>query len=166
LICTALLRKTIPQKYKGIKMEIAADILKKKGRDMICLSPDRTITQALNVMVESKIGAILIKEKNTIIGIWTERDLMRNVITKGFDPNKDTLREYMSTNLHSASHTDSLYKLLDKFLDLKLRHLLIEKNGEYIGMISRGDVIKALLIEKIWEFKQMNNYWSWENYEK
>ncbi|UCF92900.1 MAG: CBS domain-containing protein [Desulfobacterales bacterium] len=151
-------------------MKTAGDILKKKGRNMIWVGADTTIHQALNVMVENKIGAVLVKEDDAIIGIWTERDLMRNVISRGFDPLTAKIKDYMVTGLHSVSHTDSIFILLDKFLELRLRHLLVEKNREYIGMLSRGDVIKAILIEKILEFKELRTVmmsespdrWRWD----
>jgi signal-transduction protein with cAMP-binding, CBS, and nucleotidyltransferase domain len=71
----------------------------------------------------------------------------------------------MSTGLKSATHTDTVYMLKDKFLGLRLRHLLIEKEGKYIGLLSTGDIIKASLREKDLELKDLNAIVSWEYYE-
>jgi CBS domain-containing protein len=146
-------------------MKTAEDILQEKGNQIISVSPDSTIYDALRIMIENQIGAILIKQEDKIIGIWTERDLMRNTVTAGFNPKTAIISEYMSTGLKTAPYNDTVYALQDKFLGLKLRHLLIEKNGEYIGLLSVGDVIKASLIEKDQELKALNSMVSWEYYE-
>ena len=146
-------------------MKTAEDILREKGNQIISVSPDSTIYDALRIMIENQIGAILIKQEDKIIGIWTERDLMRNTVTAGFDPKSAIISEYMSTGLKTASYSDTVYALKDKFLGLRLRHLLIEKNGEYIGVLSVGDIIKASLMEKDQELKALNSMVSWEYYE-
>ena len=146
-------------------MKTAEDILREKGNQIISVSPDSTIYDALRIMIENQIGAILIKQEDEIIGIWTERDLMRNTVTVGFDPKSAIISEYMSTGLKTASYSDTVYALKDKFLGLRLRHLLIEKNGEYIGVLSVGDIIKASLMEKDQELKALNSMVSWEYYE-
>lgn len=146
-------------------MRTAEEMLKEKGDHMIYVSPETTISDALRLMIEKQIGAILVKEKDQIVGIWTERDLMRNTITAGFDVSSAKVADYMTTGLKAAPHSDTVYKLLDKFLGLRLRHLLIEKEGEYVGLLSIGDVIKASLIEKDQELKKLNAMISWEYYE-
>ena len=146
-------------------MKTAEETLKEKGEQLISVTPETTINEALRVMIENQIGAILIKEGDKIVGIWTERDLIRNTTTAGFDPKIIPIRDYMTTGLKSAPHTDSVYMLKDKFLGLRLRHLLIEKEGDYIGLLSVGDVIKASLIEKDLELKKLNAIMSWEYYE-
>lgn len=146
-------------------MKNAEDILKEKGRDLICVNDDSTIDKALEVMLEHKIGSILVKVNGRIEGIWTERDLMRNSMMDGFDVKTAKIKDYMVTGLHSAPADSSVLMLMDKFLGLRLRHLLIEKNGEYIGMLSTGDVIKATLNEKNRELKELNAILSWEYYE-
>ena len=146
-------------------MKSAEDILKNKNQEMICISEDKTILEALEIMLKKQIGAILVKKEDDIIGIWTERDLMKNTKTEGFDPKTARIGDYMTTDLFSAPHTDSVYSLLDKFLGKRMRHLLIEKEGKYIGLLSTGDVIKANLLEKTTELKELNKMVSWEYYE-
>ncbi len=88
-------------------MKTAEEILQEKARDIISVTPDTTIEEALQLMSYHKIGAILIKEGEHIVGIWTERDLMRNVLSPGFDIRQARIGDYMTTNLLSAPHTDS-----------------------------------------------------------
>ena len=71
----------------------------------------------------------------------------------------------MTKSLIFAPHTDTVYNLMDKFLGLRVRHLLIEKDGETIGMVSSGDVMKASIQEKDAELKQLNSMVGWDYYE-
>jgi len=146
-------------------MKTAEEVLREKARDIISVSPDTSIYDALQKMVHYKIGAILIKDDNEIIGIWTERDLMHDSLREDFNIRQARIGDYMTTGLLSAPNTDSCYELMDKFLGMRLRHLLIEKNGEYIGMLSSGDVMKETLLEKTREYESLNFEVSWDYYE-
>ncbi|GAB4378562.1 MAG: CBS domain-containing protein [Calditrichia bacterium] len=146
-------------------MKTAGDILQAKGQELICVDPESTIYQAALRMNEKKIGAILIKKDEEIVGIWTERDLLKNITEEGFDPKKARIKDYMTTDLRYAEYHDHVYRLLDKFLGMRLRHLLIRKDGKYVGILSTGDVIKASLNEKNKELKELNAMLSWEYYE-
>jgi len=149
----------------GCKMITAEEMVKQKGQEIITVPPDTTIYHALQVMLAHRIGAVLVKEGDEFVGIWTERDLMANTVTPGFDPNTARIRDYMVTGLQSAPHDESAYRLFDKFLGIRLRHLLIEKDGRFIGLLSTGDVIKTCLVEKADELKQLNSIVGWEYYE-
>ncbi|MBU2492901.1 MAG: CBS domain-containing protein [Bacteroidetes bacterium] len=146
-------------------MKTAEDMLNEKGTDIISVSKDATVFDALKVMNENKIGAILIKEGEEYVGIWTERDLMKNTIKEGFDPKSAKISDQMNTGLKYCEHNNTLYQLQDKFLGMRLRHLLIQKEGKFIGLISAGDVMKTILNEKEKELKDLNALTSWEYYE-
>ncbi len=146
-------------------MKTAEDILKDNRRDIVSISWDRTVYQACHKMVENKIGAILVTKDEEYVGIWSERDMLRNIISEGFDPQKEKVGDYMSSPLRTASHRTRIYKLEEMFLGLFLRHLLIEKDGKYIGLISIGDVLRAGLLEKDRQFREINDFVSWDYYE-
>ena len=146
-------------------MNTAEDILKDKNREMLWVSSDQTIQEVIELMVKNRIGAILVKKGGDIVGIWTERDLLRNLVSPGFDPRRAPIGEYMSSPLHSAPHDASLESLEEMFLGLFIRHLLIEKEGSYIGLLSIGDVLRANLLEKDRKIKELNSLASWQYYE-
>jgi CBS domain-containing protein len=146
-------------------MKIAEDIVKDKKSEIISISPDETVQQACTIMLNHKVGAIVVKENDDYIGIWTERDLLRNITTDGFNPSTSRVGDYMTAPLHNVSYDASLYQIGDMFLGLFVRHLLVEKEGECIGIISTGDVLRANLIEKDQKFKELNSFVSWEYYE-
>ncbi len=146
-------------------MKTAEDIVQDKNKDMICISHTETIHKVLQLMVANKIGAILVKKNDKIVGIWTERDLMCESITPGFDPKTARIGDHMTTQLKTALYNTPISKLEEMFLGLFLRHILVEKEGEYIGILSIGDVVRASLLEKDRQIKELNALASWEYYE-
>jgi signal-transduction protein with cAMP-binding, CBS, and nucleotidyltransferase domain len=146
-------------------MKTASDMIQEKGGDILCVPEGTTVLEALRQMNVHKVGAIMVTRDDTPVGIWTERDLMRNTLDEAFDPNAARIEDYMTRDLIFAPHTDTVYNLMDKFLGLRVRHLLIEKDGNTIGMVSSGDVMKASIQEKDTELKQLNSMVGWDYYE-
>ena len=146
-------------------MRTAQDIINDKKIKLVCVAPDMTVGAALRMMVKNKIGAILIEENDVCVGIWTERDLMRNILEPGFDIETARVGDYMSSPLHSAPHDAPLIKLEEMFIGLFVRHLLVEKDGKYIGLLSIGDVLRASLLAKDKQIRELNSIASWEYYE-
>jgi len=150
---------------RGGHMKTAEDIVKDKRYEIVSVSTDQTVEQACQLMVDTKIGAILVKKNDKYVGIWTERDLLRNITTPGFDPHMARIGDYMTTELHSVSHDTTLHKIEEMFLGLFVRHLPVDKDGETIGMISIGDVLRANLLQKEQQFKDLNEFVNWDFYE-
>ena len=146
-------------------MKTAEDIIKDKKREMVCISPDQTIREAIQLMTTNKIGAILVKREDKIVGIWTERDLLYNSNQPGFDPDSHLIGDYMTTSLHTARHDTSILKIKEMFLGLFIRHVIVEEDGDFSGLLSIGDVIRASLLEQDRQIKELNKIASWEYYE-
>jgi CBS domain-containing protein len=146
-------------------MKTAEEMVKEQKHEVISVSPGTTIREALVTMTSKNIGAILIKEEGNIVGIWTERDLMRNVLNSGFNLDTAIIKDYMTKNLHWAEHSATIPELQDKFLGLRIRHLLVKNNDGFIGMVSSGDVTRHSLKETTDELKSLNKIVSWEYYE-
>lgn len=146
-------------------MKTAEDIVKDKKREIVSIAWNQTVDQACRKMIEHKIGAILVKKGEELVGVWSERDLLRNITKEGFDPKTARIGDYMTTQLHTAPHSTRIHKLEEMFLGLFVRHLIVEKEGQYIGFISIGDVLRAGLLQKDRQFKQINEYVSWDYYE-
>lgn len=146
-------------------MKTAEDIIKEKKQKMIFVDKETTIHDTVQIMLKNKIGAMLIKENDEIIGIWTERDLLKDVVKENFDLKTAKIGDHMTTDLKSAKHDSMIYHLKDQFLGLRIRHLLIEKDGKYIGILSAGDATRASLNRMATEIKELNSIASWEYYE-
>ncbi len=146
-------------------MFTAEDIINQKNHDIISTSPDSTVADALKIMLDKKIGAIAVKENDKYVGIWTERDLMKNVVTEGFFSKTSKVKDYMTTDLKMANHNESVFALQDKFLGKRIRHLFIKKDDDVIGILSTGDVIKCILNNKNKELKELNAIVNFDYYE-
>ena len=147
-------------------MKTAEDILNdKKHEQIITIAADQTIAAAVDRMNRHNIGAILIERGDKIIGIWTERDLLRAMGRPGFDPRTATVSEHMKTHLHSAQHDTPVDQLEEMFVGLFIRHVLIKKQDRFIGLLSIGDVLRASLLEKDQQIKKLNAIASWQYYE-
>lgn len=146
-------------------MYTAEDILNAKGMDIIYTDPNSTVADALKIMIEKKIGAIAIKDGDDIVGIWTERDLMRNVVTEGFFSKTSIIKDHMSTDLKKANYDETIFSLKDKFLGKRIRHLFIVKEEKVIGILSTGDIIKTSLNEKTKELEDLHAIVKFDYYE-
>ena len=104
-------------------------------------------------------------ESKQIVGIWTERDLMEDVLIEGFDPRVASIGQYMTTNLHSAPNDASIKEVKEMMLSLFIRHLLITKENRFVGILSVGDIVRASLIAQDEHIKQLKAHTSWNYYE-
>lgn len=147
-------------------MKTAGDMLKEKNPEMICAPPDATVFEAARIMAVNNIGAVLIKDGDTLYGIYTERDYLQDSVKEGFDPKKAPVRDFMTCNLIFVSYDDPIYKLQDMMLGKRIRHLLVKKEEKYVGLLSAGDVTRASLNETQDKLKSVSwNYyedWKWD----
>ena len=146
-------------------MKTAEDIVKANNREMVCIDGEKKVIDAVHLMAENRIGTVLIKGKNRMIGIFSERDLLRISASPDFDLNNARVSDHMSTPLRTAPHDTPVLKLKEMFLGLFIRHIVIEREGRQIGLLSIGDVLRASLLEQDKKMKELNTMASWEYYE-
>jgi CBS domain-containing protein len=147
-------------------MKTAAEIIKENDRQVIKGSRETTIEDAINMMGAGKVGSIMVMDGTKVVGMWTERDLLRSVLNDNFDVKSATLGDYMSTTIYTASGSDNIYMLMDKFLGLRIRHLFIMDGDKLLGLLSSGDVMKYSLRDKYQELMKENHKVSWNYYEE
>jgi CBS domain-containing protein len=151
---------------KEYTMKNAEDILNdKRPFELITVRPVQTVAEAIDRMNQADIGAILIEDQGEILGIWTERDLLKSMRQPGFDPGQARMGDHMTTQLHSAPHDTEVERLEEMFLGLYIRHILVGKEGKFIGLLSIGDVLRASLLEKDRRIRELKSIASWEYYE-
>lgn len=146
-------------------MKTAGEIISDKKRDMVTVRPEQTIREALERMQANRIGAILVKRADKIVGIWTERDLARDILKQGFDIGTAKVEDHMTTRLFTAPVDTPILKLQEMFLGLFIRHILITQGRKTIGLLSIGDVMRAGLLEKDTQIRDLTAMSSWEYYE-
>ena len=142
-------------------MKTAEDILIEKDRPIISVNPDATVFEALKVMVDNGIGSVLVKEGEDYVGIYNEREFVHNTVHEKIDPNNEPVRNVMVADMICAPHDETVHQLQDILLGKCLRHVIITKNDQVIGIISAGDVTRADLVEHEAQLKSV----SWEYYE-
>ncbi|MBA4146046.1 MAG: histidine kinase [Azospira oryzae] len=131
-------------------MSKVKDIIKAKGSSsaVFAVEPDEIVYKAIEQMAEKNIGGLLITEKGKLVGIFTERDYARKLILKG-KSSKDTLiGELMTKNPYTVTLESSIEDCMQIMSDRHFRHLPVVDNGELIGIISIGDVVRFIIEEQ------------------
>lgn len=139
-------------------MNFVIEILKTKGRDVWTVSPDSTVYDALQVMADKNVGALMVLERDEVVGVFSERDYARKVILKG-KASKDTLvREIMSTELVWVRPDQTIEVCMNLMTNKRIRHLAVLDEGRLVGVISIGDVVKAIISEQEFTIQQLEHY--------
>lgn len=130
-------------------MVTVKDILAQKGAGVVVANPDTTVLDASELMNERGTGSVLVLEDGKLIGIFTERDLMRRVVAVRRDPATTPLREVMTTALVTCTPDASLADCGALMSERRIRHLpVLDGNGSVTGVITTGDLLAQELREK------------------
>jgi len=139
-------------------MNFVAEILKAKGRDVWTVSSDSTVYDALQEMADKNVGALLVVEDDKLVGVFSERDYARKVILHG-KASKDTLvKEIMSTEMFWVRPDQTVAVCMELMTNKRIRHLPVLDEGRLVGVISIGDVVKAVISEKEFTIQQLEQY--------
>jgi len=135
-----------------------AQILKLKGREVYSIAPDATIYDALKVMADAGIGALVVLDQDQVIGVFTERDHVRKVDLKGRCSQKDFVRQVMSEDVCYVTPEVSVDEAMAIMTENRCRHLPVMEKGQLVGLVSIGDLVKASLEEKDFVITQLKKY--------
>ena len=139
-------------------MKTVREILLYKGEDIYSVSPDDTIFSALKLMAEKKIGALLVIEDGRIEGIMSERDYARKVALEGKSSRDALVREIMSDKVIYVDIDRMVEECMALMIEKRIRHLPVFENERLTGLISIGDVVKAVIDEKEFVISQLVQY--------
>lgn len=115
-----------------------------KNPSVVKLSASATAMTAAKLMAEHNVGAIMIMENGKLVGIFTERDIVKRVVAAGLNPAQTTIATVMTANPIRLKSGESVYHALDLMKKNHIRHLPLEENGEIIGMVSIRDLFAAV----------------------
>ena len=135
-----------------------SQILAKKGKEVFSVLPTITVYEALGVMSEKNIGAILIIEGMMLKGILSERDYARKIALKAKSSKKTLVQEIMEENVVTVKPTDSLDYCMELMDTKRVRHLPVIENDIIIGIISISDVVKAIIEMQKETIKHLDSY--------
>jgi CBS domain-containing protein len=139
-------------------MKIVNDILSRKGRQVWSVTPETTVYDALSLMADRDIGAVLVLRDGKLAGIFSERDYARKVILEGKSSKTVPVKEIMSTPVFFVGPTTTMDECMALMTEKKFRHLPVISQGELEGVISIGDVVKALISDKEFTIEQLEKY--------
>lgn len=122
-----------------------ADILRSKGSNVYSVTESITVYEALKVMGEKNIGALLVMEEQRLKGIISERDYARKIILKGKSSNETLVKEIMTEDVITVLPEDDLEKCMEIMSGRKIRHLPVVKDDTVLGVISITDVVTAII---------------------
>jgi CBS domain-containing protein len=147
-------------------MQTVKDILDAKGSEIISIGPDATLYEALEVMAERNVGAILVVDASGgILGIFSERDFARKFIIKGRTGDGTKVKEIMTTRVLYVQPETSISDCMNLMTEKRIRHLPVIVAGKVVGLVSIGDVLKAtlkaqenLISQQAFEIGQLERY--------
>lgn len=134
------------------------DILRAKGNQIWSVSPDATVFSALELMAEKNIGALVALDGESLAGIFSERDYARKVILKGKASKETSVREIMTSEVTTVRPSQSVDECMALMTDKRIRHLPVFEGDKLVGLISIGDVVKAVISEREFVIKQLESY--------
>lgn len=139
-------------------MTTVKDILQTKGHDVLSITPDATVYEALKVMADKNIGALLVLDGQTVAGIMSERDYARKVILLGKSSREMQVREIMTSSVYYVRLDQSLQECMAQMTDKRVRHLPVLDDDRLVGVISIGDVVKTIIADHETTIKLLENY--------
>ena len=139
-------------------MSTIREVLDRKGGVVLTIDSKASVLEAIGVMSNANIGAIVVEVNDQPTGIFTERDYLRKIALKGRSSDETELREVMSSPLITVTPNDSVDSAMETMTTCRCRHLIVADDGEMQGIISLGDCVKHLLQEKEAEVEQLSHY--------
>ena len=133
-------------------------LLGAKGHSVHTIGPDATVLDALGEMARRDVGALVVIEDGEMVGLLSERDYARKVILKGKFSKDVPVREIMSAEVVSVTATEKIDSCMRLMTQKRIRHLPVLENGQLVGIISIGDVVKAIIGEQKFTIEELERY--------
>ena len=139
-------------------MKLVRHVLQSKGSSVVSVSPSASVLDAIKLMAEKGIGALVVMEGTKLAGMVTERDYARKVILKDKSSHNTPVSDIMSDKVYTAALDDSVDKCMNTMTDRRIRHLPVVSGGKVVGMISIGDLVKAVIADQREAIEQLEHY--------
>jgi len=139
-------------------MTTVRQLLDNKGADVVSVAPESNVLDALKLMAEREIGAVLVLDGSRLIGIMSERDYARKVILKGKSSQDTRVREIMTERVVYARPEQTVPECMALMTSKRVRHLPVLEGERLIGVLSIGDLVKETISEQEFIIRQLENY--------
>ena len=138
--------------------ETIASVLNNKGARIWSIDPEATILDAIALMAEKAIGALVVVSEGRLVGIISERDYARKVILQGRSSKDTHVREIMTSSVITVSPEKTVDECMRIITNNRVRHLPVMRGGEVIGVISIGDLVRAIIAEQAATIDHLDSY--------
>jgi CBS domain-containing protein len=139
-------------------MTLVRQLIDRKGRTLYSVEPDDPVLEAIRQMAEHHIGALLVMKGSALQGIISERDYARKVILHGRSSAETPVRHIMSSPVITVSPSQTVQDCMQLMTEHRVRHLPVVEGGEVVGMVSIGDLVKAVIEDQQHTIEQLENY--------
>jgi CBS domain-containing protein len=148
----------IGDETKRAVVQTARSILDAKGHDVSCISPHATVYDALVEMARKEIGALVVVSDFQVLGIVSERDYARKVILRGKTSKESLISEIMTPSPVTVAPDCTVDECMHIVTTRRIRHLPVVEDGKLQGIVSIGDLIKAIISAQAYTIDQLHNY--------
>ena len=142
-------------------MKTAAQLVRLKSvqnQQVHSIAPEQTVLEALRIMAEKNVGALPVIEDGQVVGVFSERDYARKMVLQGRSSVGTPVRTIMSAPVITADSQQSTDRCMEVMTDSHLRHLPVLDNGQLIGLLSIGDLVKEAIVEQADLIRQLEHY--------
>jgi CBS domain-containing protein len=138
--------------------ETIAMILAAKGSEIFAIPPDSNVFEAIALMAEKQIGAVLVMSGPALLGIVSERDYARKVILQGRSSKETKVSEIMTCSVVTVETADTVEDCMRIMTQRRIRHLPVLESGQLVGLVSIGDLVKALISSQAFTIEQLESF--------
>ena len=139
-------------------MNTIESLLKVKGSDVWTIGPDATAYEAIQLLAEKNVGSLMVVDGDQVLGIFSERDYVRKIDIKGRSGKKTPVRDIMTKDVIQAQPGDTIDECMALMTEKHIRHLPVFADGQLAGVISIGDLVKAIITEQKRTIEQLGQY--------
>lgn len=139
-------------------MKLVKHLLDAKGHDVLSIAPTASVLDAIKLMAEKGIGALIVLDGEALAGIVTERDYARKVILKGRSSHETPVKDIMSADVLTTSADQTVDSCMNMMTDRRIRHLPVVDGDKVTGMVSIGDLVKAIIADQKEAIEQLEHY--------
>ncbi|HQU82131.1 MAG TPA: CBS domain-containing protein [Pyrinomonadaceae bacterium] len=139
-------------------MKLVKDILASKGSDIWSIAPESSVLDAIKMMAEKRVGALLVMQSVKAVGIISERDYARKVILRGKSSETTRVSEIMTADLVSTMPDETVENCMALMTEHHIRHLPVIENEKVVGVLSIGDLVKSIIEDQHFTIKQLEMY--------
>jgi CBS domain-containing protein len=139
-------------------MQTVSQLLRVKGAQIFSVAPTDSVLRAIEIMATRHVGALLVMTQGELTGIISERDYARKVILKNRSSHDTPVSEIMTAPAVTVAPTDTVHHCMELMTQRRFRHLPVVESGRVVGMLSIGDLVKAVMEEQTAQIEQLERY--------